>query len=125
MTPLKTIREQLAYMEPAERLRGRLGNSYSISLAAAENIRKKKQEKTAIVLLPPKEYIKEQQADYPVPEPAVFYYYTGLRSKWTNSPGVDSVTHALICVGSEVRLLPLDSTTKTKVLSVYRTYKIQ
>jgi hypothetical protein len=125
IAPLKILQEQLVYMEPVERLAGRLGNSYMISLAVADNIRKRNEEKTAIILLPPKAYIKEQQADYPVPEPAVFYYYTGLKSKWINSPGVDSITHALICVGSEVKLLPLDSFQKKEVLNLYRTYKLQ
>ena len=37
-------------------------------------------------MVPPSAYFKERGVDYDVPEPAVFYYYTGLRTTWINSP---------------------------------------
>jgi hypothetical protein len=39
----------------------------------------------ALVLLPPTDYFKLRGMDYRVPEPAVFYYFTGLKTIWANS----------------------------------------
>ena len=39
-----------------------------------------------LVLVPPRAYFKQYGVDYPVPEPAVFYYYAGLKTTWADSP---------------------------------------
>jgi hypothetical protein len=112
-------------MEPEDRLAIRLTHSYIISRSVGEKLRTKHQENSAIVLLPPQGYIKEAQADYPVPEPAVFYYYSGIRSKWINSPGIDSATHAVIYQGGEMQLLPLDDTIRKEIIDVFKRYNLK
>ncbi|HWJ90073.1 MAG TPA: hypothetical protein VNR87_03130 [Flavisolibacter sp.] len=37
------------------------------------------------MLLPPSAYFKNKGLNYHVPEPAVFYYYTGVKTVWVNS----------------------------------------
>ncbi|WP_315821984.1 hypothetical protein [Paraflavitalea speifideaquila] len=38
-----------------------------------------------LVLMPPSNYFHKMGIKYHVPEPAVFYYYTGLKTIWANS----------------------------------------
>jgi hypothetical protein len=45
-----------------------------------------------LVLLPPTDYFKEHGLQIHVPEPAVFYYYTGLKTIWANSPEANKAT---------------------------------
>ena len=122
---LKLIDEQLLHMEPEERLEHKLQSTYSISKATGDYMRSTGQEKTVIVLLPPQAYLKEQGIDFHVPEPVVFYYYSGLKSKWINSPGVDSATHVLGYHTGQMALLPLGKEFKKEILAIYKQYKIQ
>jgi hypothetical protein len=39
-----------------------------------------------LVLVPPTDYFRANGLDIHVPEPAVFYYFTGLKTIWANSP---------------------------------------
>lgn len=125
IAPLKLIDGQLLNMEPEVRLEHKLQNSYAIAKATGDYMRSVGQDKTAIVLLPPQAYLKEQGADFHVPEPVVFYYYSGLRSKWINSPGADSATHVLGYHTGQMALLPLGKEFKKEILATYRQYKIQ
>lgn len=122
---VESIPEQLLYMEPEERLGARLTNSYRISAAVREDLKNKGLLDSAIVLLPPQGYIDAQKFDYPVPEPAVFYYYTGVRSKWTNSPGVENVTHALFVMKGVSKLIPVNDTILKEILKFYEPYPIK
>ena len=66
----------------------RWGSSYTVSMEIAGLVLKNGDLKKAIVLIPPTEYFKKRNVDYPVPEPAVFYYYTGLKSVYINSENI-------------------------------------
>ena len=69
----------------------RYGISYTISMKVKEVIEKRRMP-NAIILFEPNSYYRDSLQIYPsihAPEPALFYYYTGLRGVWTNSPNVD------------------------------------
>ncbi len=72
-------------LDPEQRKRERWGNDYLFSKQIAQSFARKKSGEKALVLLPPTDYFKERNIDYNVPEPAVFYYYTGLKTVWINS----------------------------------------
>lgn len=120
--PIDDINEQLTYMEPEERMELRLGMSYIISKGVADYLRKNHADTSAIVLLPPQAYIKHYKANYPVPEPIVFYYYTGLKSKWISSPGVEKSNFAIIYQKNNIQLAPLNKQQLAEVLKVFRQY---
>ncbi len=63
----------------------RLGDSYSASRAISETYKKIKGKDDTLLLMPPSAYIKAAGLIYHVPEPAVFYYYTGIKTVWSNS----------------------------------------
>jgi hypothetical protein len=75
----------------------RYGISYTISMRVLEAMRKKRLAHP-VILMEPNSYYRDSLKIYPkvyVPEPAVFYYYTGLKGVWTNSPDVEKANFLL------------------------------
>ncbi len=70
--------------------KARYGISYTIAMKVKEVVEKRKMPH-AVILFEPNSYYRDSLHIYGsirVPEPAVFYYYTGLEGVWTNSPDV-------------------------------------
>lgn len=67
------------------RMTKRFGNNYVFSKQIADMFEKRGTKDRALVLMPPSNYFTKMGAQYHVPEPAVFYYYTGLKTIWANS----------------------------------------
>ena len=68
--------------------KARYGIAYTISIKVKETVEKKKMPH-AIILFEPNSYYRDSlHINIHAPEPAVFYYYTGLEGVWTNSPDV-------------------------------------
>jgi len=68
----------------------RYGISYTIAMKVKEVVEKRKMPH-AVILFEPNSYYRDSLHIYNsirAPEPAVFYYYTGLVGVWTNSPDV-------------------------------------
>ena|ERR1700743_1511875 len=66
----------------------RYGISYTISMKVKE-VLEKRHIAHPVILFEPNSYYRDSLHIYPkiyAPEPAVFYYYTGLEGVWTNSP---------------------------------------
>jgi hypothetical protein len=75
----------------------RYGISYALSMRVRDAILKKNLPH-AVILFEPNSYYRDSLHIYPnvhVPEPAVFYYYTGLQGVWTNSPNVGKANFLL------------------------------
>lgn len=75
----------------------RYGVTYSISMRVLDAVLKKKMPH-AVILFEPNSYYRDSLHIYPnvkAPEPAVFYYYTGLEGVWTNSPNVNKANFLL------------------------------
>jgi hypothetical protein len=71
--------------EPEYRKIKRWGSDYTVSKQIAGFFSNNDSSKNLLVLIPPSAYFKERKIDYHVPEPAVFFYYTGLKTTWINS----------------------------------------
>jgi hypothetical protein len=70
--------------------KSRYGISYVISLSVKQAL-ESKHLSNPVILFEPNSYYRDSLHIYPnvkAPEPAVFYYYTGLEGVWTNSPDV-------------------------------------
>jgi hypothetical protein len=71
---------------------GIMASRYGISYTMSMKIKRVLEEKHVvhpIILFEPNSYYRDSLHIYPkirVPEPAVFYYYTGLEGVWINSP---------------------------------------
>jgi hypothetical protein len=72
-------------LNPEHRKIERYGTEYTYSKRIAGFFRQKGIEKNVLVLFPPTAYFKSKGIDYHVPEPAVFYYFTGLKTIWVDS----------------------------------------
>jgi len=73
-------------------MKSRYGISYVISTRVKEVV-EKKNIVNPVILFEPNSYYRDSLHIYPnvrAPEPAVFYYYTGLVGVWTNSPNVSN-----------------------------------
>ncbi|MCG2615512.1 hypothetical protein LZZ85_14525 [Terrimonas sp. NA20] len=75
---------QIKAMSKESRLSKRFGNDYTYSKSIAENMRKNGQQH-ALLLMPPSSYFTNAGMKYHVPEPAVFYYFTGIKTVWAVS----------------------------------------
>lgn len=76
---------QRHHLDRETRMRKRLGNSYIFTKQIAGQFERKGIKEQVLVLLPPTSYFTQRGVKYHVPEPAVFYYYTGLKTVWANS----------------------------------------
>lgn len=63
----------------------RHGASYILSQLIAGHFKEKELSDSVLVLMPPAKYFSKNGIEYPVPEPAVFYYFTGIKTVWANS----------------------------------------
>lgn len=69
------------------RMRNRFRNNYIYSKNISDTLKKRTIDPDAVILMPPTNYFNKMGMKYHVPEPAVFYYYTGTKTVWANSPG--------------------------------------
>jgi len=66
-------------------MKKRFGNNYAFSKQIAGMFERRGTKDHVLVLMPPSNYFTKSGVQYHVPEPAVFYYYTGLKTIWANS----------------------------------------
>ena len=72
---------------------GRFGLNYTICAKVKEYMTKKKIVNPVILFEPNSYYRDSLHIQVRVPEPAVFYYYTGLKGVWTTSAEVNKANY--------------------------------
>lgn len=85
LTYVNELNTQPYHLDLEERRRQRYKASYTRSKEIAHFFEKKTIKNSVLVLLPSSAYFKENGIIYPVPEPVVFYYFTGLKTIRPNS----------------------------------------
>jgi hypothetical protein len=84
-------------LDPVGIMKSRYGISYVISMKVKEVMEKKKVQHP-VILFEPNSYYRDSLHIYPnvrAPEPAVFYYYTGLEGVWVNSPDAEKANYVV------------------------------
>jgi hypothetical protein len=76
-------------------MKTRYGIIYTISIKVKDVIEKKKVAHPVVLFEPNSYYRDSLHIQLRAPEPAVFYYYTGLEGVWTNSPDVNKANFLL------------------------------
>jgi hypothetical protein len=76
------FQDQKSELDLEARKTERFGSSYTITKQIADFIKAKN--KSDVVLVPATAYFNANGIDYHVPEPAVFYYFTSVKSIWPN-----------------------------------------
>lgn len=98
---------QKKHLSLEERKTKRWGRSYTLSKDITGFFKRNNQFDKAIVLLPPSGYFKEKKIDYHVPEPAVFYYYTGLKTVWINSNDILQANWMVVADSGQLLFVPV------------------
>jgi hypothetical protein len=80
----RDFNKQRKVMNEEVRLSKRFGNEYIYSKTIADKMRMNGQH-DALLLMPPTSYFTKAGMQYHVPEPAVFYYFTGIKTVWAES----------------------------------------
>ena len=103
----------------------RWGNSYIFSKQIAEYISKHGGADNALVLLPPTAYFKERNVEYRVPEPAIFYYYTGVKTTWVNSKIAGTANWMVAADYGELKIVPVaNKKMLNDSLSIFNKYPV-
>ncbi|GAA0554461.1 hypothetical protein [Chitinophaga japonensis] len=103
----------------------RLGNMYTLSKAIALALRKERQKEKVVVLLPPTPYFRKKGLNYHVPEPAVFYYYTGMKTVWPDTKDTAAITHVVEMKRRALVIRRIRNREQlSAVLAEFRKYKI-
>lgn len=106
----KDFKKQKNNLSTEYRKAHRFGTHYTFSRQIADLFRSKKD---ILVLIPPSAYFKQNGLNYEVPEPVVFYYFTGLRTVRVNSY---NAAEANRIVTVKNRMLMVDSITDKAIL---------
>lgn len=119
------LKEKDDTLDQAAILRQRYGIVYTICMQVKE-IMEKKKIAHPVILFEPNSFYKDSLHIYPnihAPEPALFYYYTGLEGVWMNSPDVDSANYFLRMSKKGIQLEAINNPQQLKrVLDFYKKY---
>ncbi|HEV3414423.1 MAG TPA: hypothetical protein VG101_18210 [Puia sp.] len=112
-------------LDPASIMKTRYGISYLISTKVKE-VMEKKRVAHPVILFEPNSYYRDSLHIYPkvrAPEPAVFYYYTGLEGVWVNSPDVEKANYLVRISKKGVTLDAIHNQEELhQLLAFYRKY---
>ncbi len=100
----------------------RFGGTY-ITLMDMKRFLEKHNAKGVKLLLPNNDYLRAINVpEFDMPEPAVFYYFTGINAVWANSPDVESANWViLITKKTDIRIMQVKS--KPQLDSLITIYK--
>jgi hypothetical protein len=85
LTYLNSFQRQKNNLDIEHRKKIRFGNDYIFTKNIADFFKKKGISDSVLVFMPPTSYFLNNGVEYHVPEPAVFYLHTGLKTIWVQS----------------------------------------
>ena len=94
-------------LDPEYRKTRRWEKDYTISKQIAGHFIKKRIAGNALVLIPPSQYFNDRKINYHVPEPAVFYYYTGLKTVWAGNATAMQANWMVIARNGNLVFIPV------------------
>jgi len=89
-----------------ERCQARYSGVYTLSKGIIKFVQANKIN-DAVILLPPNGLIEQNGIDLLMPEPAVFYYFTRIKSVWGNSPSAQQANWAVVINKHQLGIVPL------------------
>lgn len=117
------LKERAYHSTPEDIRRARYGAAYALCMTVKETVAQKKI-KDPLLLFEPNGYYRDSlHIALRMPEPAVLYYYTGLRGVWTNSPGVEKANCLVRVDNGKVEVDPIISPEQLQTILVrYRKF---
>jgi hypothetical protein len=117
---LQEVYDQTEKETYEERREYRLGVEYKLCKFIETSV-KKTDKKKVLLLMPSDEYIKKNGQGLTLPEPVVFYYYTGLKSTRPGNADELKANYFVILDGRGAQVGELKDTSHTKeVLNFYK-----
>jgi hypothetical protein len=114
---------QVKRLDIEDRKRIRLESAYTRSVEITSMIEKHGHKKEALVLLPPTSYFKQHRINYDVPEPASFYYFTGLSTvRADNSNAADANWYVCVKNGKIVVDSVIDKKTLADTIASFKKF---
>jgi hypothetical protein len=116
--------KQARNLEVEERMSVRFGGAYDMYRSIQSTVLSSKA-RNPVILLPPNNYVyaMKLQQGMAVPEPAVFYYFTGIKAVYINSPECERANWALIVKNHLLYIKPLRSKHELdSMVAVYKNY---
>lgn len=103
--------------------RERWGGPYIVSKMIQEYF-VKNNIKDPVVLVEPSAYLMDQKIiSFKLPEPIVFYYYTGIKTVWTNSKNVKDANYVAYLTRQGLLIEPIKSPDQLQqILTKYQKY---
>jgi|GEM_PF-1626961 len=99
----------------------RYGAPYNVCMIVKDYL-EKNNIKDPIILFEPNDYLLET-IKFKMPEPIIIYYYTGLKSLWTNSSDVKTATYMVYLKPDGVNIQPIQSQEQLQtILNKYKKY---
>ena len=118
------IEDQLDHTSIEQRMEYRFNNLYRLCQYMKKTLDTTKfKNGEVVILLPPNDYIHSVGSDaFHLPEPAEFYYHTGLKTVWTTSPDVEKANWWInVQAKNNVSFVPIRS--KEELHAILETYK--
>lgn len=104
----------------------RLGIPYVVSKMIQDHFAKNNI-KNPVVLLEPNDYLTDKSGggiNFRMPEPVVFYLYTGIKAVWTNSTNLKDANYIAYITQQGLRVEPIRSPEELQgILAKYKKYK--
>ncbi|MDO6435538.1 hypothetical protein Q4E93_33295 [Flavitalea sp. BT771] len=111
------IKESRSPAGPGQIRKARYGMAYTVCMQVKEAMAKQPVSNPVLLFEPNGYYRDSLHMDLHLPEPAVFYYYTGLRGVWMHSPGVEKANYFVRCNNkAEVKLEPIGSSGQLQII---------
>lgn len=121
-----SIFDQAQHLGVEERMQYRFGSAFITyqEIVRTINANNNNSLSNVLMLLPPAEYIREVKVEgYDAPEPAVFYYFTGIKGVIAKSPNIDSANWAFVAEDHRMWLKKVnDKNYLNKLVSIYKKY---
>jgi hypothetical protein len=110
LCPDCSIFVQARGLEVEQRMSVRFGTSYNAFMAMRKSLLSINA-KDPTILIPPRDYVRAMavKGDPEMPEPAVFYYFTGIRSVSLRSPGLYQANWVLVAENHQLFLRKIRS----------------
>ncbi|WP_205511215.1 hypothetical protein [Longitalea arenae] len=119
------FKEQKLNLDLEERKLARYQTDYLFAKNVAGFFEKRGSADKVLVLVPPTDYFNAHGLNIHVPEPAVFYYFSGLKTIWANSPEASKANWYITAKGGG---LMFDTVTNKQALldtiAAFNKYKI-
>lgn len=126
LNPAISISSTYKVLDNEQRMVSRFGYTYSVYKEMSA-VFKKAKIKDPVVLLPPDAYLKEKKIiGILVVEPAIYYYFTGQKAVWYDSPDVLKANCAMV-PGNQGKITVRKINNRDELnalLNIYKNYKL-